>query len=351
MGQPALHRGRAATPVRPRRRGVRPDRIPDPGGRPQLRRRGQPVHRRGAGQPGAQDAQRVRGAGPAPGTRQLEGHRRDRDRLARRRDLRPRGRERGRLGARPRGGKGAVRPQEGKEGMGGLPLRRGPRGADHGAQAALHLRQDAEEGPRQSAPGRGQRAGRGRPRIACRRELLGAGAVAGPQRPRRRLERPPRLGEGIGVGQPARRDGPPGELLHTAAPDGAGRPRPADVQRPADRCARGSLPRRQPLRAARTRARLLVERDVGRPGRHRHLRRAAVRAGRRPAHPRLPALPVPRPVSPVRGPGTPQLVDPEPRGPDATRQRDAEDAAHQARPRHPSRDGSRASPTPSPSCA
>ena len=45
----------------------------------------------------------------------------------------------------------------------------------------------------------------------------------------------------------------------------------------ADRRARGELRRRQPLRPARPRTRLRLERDLGGPGQHRHVRAAAVR--------------------------------------------------------------------------
>ena len=59
-----------------------------------------------------------------------------------------------------------------------------------------------------------------------------------------------------------------------------------DVHGAGHRRARRRLPRRQPLRAARPRPRLRLERHLGRPGHHRHLRGAAVR--------RRPALPLPR---------------------------------------------------------
>ena len=60
----ALHRGRLPAPVRPRRRPLRRPRPPAAGRRAQLRRRHQPVHRRGAPGPD-QDAGRVRRASAA----------------------------------------------------------------------------------------------------------------------------------------------------------------------------------------------------------------------------------------------------------------------------------------------
>ena len=75
-------------------------------------------------------------------------------------------------------------------------------------------------------------------------------------------------------GPPDRRLRPADRLLRAAAPDGRGRAR-ARHRRP-----RRDVRRHQPVRAARPRARLRLERHLGRPGHHRHLRRAAVRAGR-----------------------------------------------------------------------
>ena len=83
----ALHRGRPPAPVRPGRRPLRRPRAPAPGRRAELRRRHQPVHRRGPAEPD-QDARRVRRARPAAGTRRVEGDRPHRHRLARRGDLR-----------------------------------------------------------------------------------------------------------------------------------------------------------------------------------------------------------------------------------------------------------------------
>ena len=88
VGGRALHRGRPPAPVRPR-----PTTSTAPTGaqlqerRRQLRRRHQPVHRRGAARPD-QDAGRVRRDRQAAGPERLEGDRPDRHRLAGRRHLR-----------------------------------------------------------------------------------------------------------------------------------------------------------------------------------------------------------------------------------------------------------------------
>ena len=118
----------------------------------------------------------------------------------------------------------------------------------------------------------------GSARARARRAGLSRGlaAVHGVQR-RARLR--PR------VGQPAPADGrrPAGRLLQPADPDGAGRARARGRRRAGDRRARRVVHRRQPLRPARPRARLRLERDLGGPGHHRHVRGAALRAGRRQA--------------------------------------------------------------------
>ena len=82
------------------------------------------------------------------------------------------------------------------------------------------------------------------------------------------------LVSGARVGQRPPADGrrPAGRLLQPADPDGAGRARARAHGRPGDRRARRGVRRRQPLRPARPRARLRVERDLGGPGHHRHLR-------------------------------------------------------------------------------
>ena len=109
---------------------------------------------------------------------------------------------------------------------------------------------------------------------------------------------------------------------------------PATAPGAADRCSGRGLPRHQPLRAARTGTRLLLERHIRRPGHHRHLRGQALRPGRRPGDDRLRPLPVPGPVPAVRRPDAHQLLGPHPRRPDARGLRDADHPAHQAGGRH-----------------
>ena len=91
---------------------------------------------------------------------------------------------------------------------------------------------------------------------------------------------------GVGQRQAARRLRPADRLLLAADPHGAGRPRAGH------RRARRGVPGREPLRPARPRPGLLVERDVGRPGHHRHVRASisASPAARAPTT-RLDALP------------------------------------------------------------
>ena len=108
-----------------------------------------------------------------------------------------------------------------------------------------------------------------------------------------------------------------------------------------DRRARRDLRRHQPVRAARPRARLRLERHLGGPGHHRHLRGAAVRAGRLEADGELDALPLPRPVPAHRRDGEDEQLDAERRGRHAARVRDAPRRAHQPRPRDRARHGAR----------
>ena len=124
------------------------------------------------------------------------------------------------------------------------------------------------------------------------------------------------------VGHADRGDGPADGLLRPSAPDGRGRARTGD------RRDGRHLRRDQPLRAARPRARLRVERHIGRPGHHRHVRGPALRAGWLRADDRLDALPLPRPVPADRGAREDQQLDSEPRRRHAARLRDAARRAH-----------------------
>ena len=225
LGRRALHRGGPAAPDRPRRRG--------------LRRRGRRSSSRTwpTTSPGStstssearldptQDAGRVRGD-PASRCRRLEGHRRDRHRLAGRRHLRQGRRRRGRATprstarAQDRFGDGA-----GDGGLGGLPpaptTPRRRRPSRHDASRTRTARHDQ--------PGRGRDPGSGLARRPASRR-------------RRRQRRPrsaehPRPGSGCLPGNsnallvsgqesasrpPARRVRPAGRLLRAADPDGEG---------------------------------------------------------------------------------------------------------------------------------
>ena len=86
-------------------------------------------------------------------------------------------------------------------------------------------------------------------------------------------------------GKPIAVMGPADGLLRATAPDGRGRARARH------RRARGHVRRREPVRAARPRPRLRLERHLGGPGHHRHVRGTALRAGRLRPDRRLDELP------------------------------------------------------------
>ena len=131
-----------------------------------------------------------------------------------------------------------------------------------------------------------------------------------------RLQRAPGLGGGVEERPSRGRDGPPGRLLVAADPDGGGHPRAGEQSGAADRCPRRGVPGHEPLRPARPRARLRLERHLGRPGHHRHLRGQALRAGRRPADAQLQPLRVRGQVPAVRRAHPDQLLEPDRSGPD-----------------------------------
>ena len=91
----------------------------------------------------------------------------------------------------------------------------------------------------------------------------------------RGVERPAGRPARVEVGHADRRDGPAGRLLLAADPDGDGDPRAGRAARP-----RRDLPGDQPLRAARPRPGLRLERDDREHRRRRSVRREALRAGR-----------------------------------------------------------------------
>ena len=109
---------------------------------------------------------------------------------------------------------------------------------------------------------------------------------------------------------------------------------PSGPEGPGDRRARRLLHRHQPLRAAGARSGLLLERDIRRPGHHRHLRDQALRSGWRPGD-RLRRLSLERRLRADRGDQEDQRLGPERRRPDPSRLRDPAGVSHQGRPDHP----------------
>ncbi len=153
-------------------------------------------------------------------------------------------------------------------------------------------------------------------------------APAGGDRSRRpRFELGARLRQGVGQRPPDRGDGPAGRLLRAADPAGG---RPA---RPGNRRPRRRLPRGQPLRRARPRARLRLERDDGDLGQRRHLRRGSLQG-------QLP-LPLPRQVPGDGKARKERELDPERGRLDAARLADADRLPHRSRDRLRPRQGRR----------
>ena len=111
-----------------------PHRGDDPHRCRQLRRRHQPVHHRGQARP-EQDARRVRRDRASAGPRSLEAHRPDRHGVAGRRHLRQGRRQGDRVHRDLPGPRPALQDQARDPDLLGLPLGRGPRGADDGARA------------------------------------------------------------------------------------------------------------------------------------------------------------------------------------------------------------------------
>ena len=126
---------------------------------------------------------------------------------------------------------------------------------------------------------------------------------------------------------PARRLRPADGVLRAGDPHGAGRAR-ARHGRP-----RRGVPGGEPLRPARPRPGLRVERDVGRPGHHRHVRGRPLRAGRREADDGVDALPPARELRADRGAREDQPLGADAGRRDAGRQHAPARRAHEARAR------------------
>ncbi len=132
--------------------------------------------------------------------------------------------------------------------------------------------------------------------------------------------------------QPAGGLRPAGRVLRAAAADGD---RPAGA---GHQLARRRVRRREPVRDARARSGLRVQRDLRRSGHHRHVRRRPVRAERCHADDEVHVLPVPRPVPADRGAAEAERVEAVARRLDPGRRlhahRPAHQAGHRAAPRH-----------------
>ena len=300
--------------------------------------------------------------GPEP----VEGHRRDRDRLAGRRASSARAAAarsaRRSCSRRPRSGS----EEAGQARLGRLPQRRTtPRRRRRCTRPAFPYASGPKKPKKTQRPGaagprhdpvpstRSSRpAAVAAPTPAARQNSI-AGAARRLRHPGLGLERAARLGRRVGARPPARGDRAPGRLLQPRDPDGAGHPRPGDQRRPR-RSTRAAPPSRAPTStsssatAATTRgARPRPARTSSTPSRS----RSATPTGRRPRSTRSSYV-LPRPVPAVRGARARRTAG---RRRSPTRPRRAREtlrvAAHEARDRHPHARRSTASPTPTRSCA
>ena len=139
-----------------------------------------------------------------------------------------------------------------------------PRGQLLGRRGLLRRRGRRTRRPRRARAATASRTDPGRPR----RPAGGAARPAGlPAQP---VQRPAGVRSRLGIGAPARRHGSAGGLFRARDPDGGGHPRSRDRRR------RRRLPRCEPVRRARPRSGLRLERDHVGPGHHRHVRGPAV---------------------------------------------------------------------------
>ena len=220
---------------------------------------------------------------------------------------------------------------KGRGALGRLPPRGGPRGPGHGRRRVpvLAARRDSEtveHGDARQGDGQEGQPGRREHGAPGRR---GRDRTRGDRSARWRLQRTTGLGQGVAVRSAGLRLRPSDRLLHAPAADGAGPPRPEDRRGTGDRRTRVDLRRRKPLHPARSRPRLRLERDLGRPGHRRHLRARAVRARRA----ERPVLPLPRPVPADREGPPQQHLALDARLPVPAGQRDALHRSHEARAR------------------
>ena len=301
----ALHRGRLPAPVRPRRRPLRRARAPAAGRRAATTSPASTSTspRRGWTRPRCPAS--TRRSASRRGPTHVEGDRHHLHRLARRRHLRQGRRARARRVPAARRVQGPLRREAGPHALGAVrapsttPTRR-PRSRAR-ASRTRPSRRSARRAPR-SCPIRARsRRSRSRARTAPPAPAARGGRCPGADAPRRaRRAALPGIPPLPGLPLPELGALPKAmsNALLVSGADSASRP-PARGLRPAGRATspreilmeedlhgagrstRGrGLPGRQPLRPARPRPRLRVERDLGRPGHHRHLRGAAVRRRR-----------------------------------------------------------------------
>ena len=243
--------------------------------------------------------------------------------------------------------------KRGPAGCGGLPLGGGPGGADDGAPRRARSRTSTPRAPTTAAaalpdkgsldavrswPARGRRQG-ATPRARSSRRSTCPAASRACSASRRRRPTPCWSRPRSPSRPSARGVRPAGRLLRARDPDGAGPPRAQDRPGPRARRARRLLPGHQPLRPARPRARLLLERHLGRPGHHRHLRGDLCEPGGGKPTTAVAQLHVPRAVRADGRARAHQLVEPDGCRLHARRARDAAGAAHEARARGGPRQG------------
>ena len=276
-----VHRGRPAAPGRPARRPLRRR------GRAAAARRSsnyvaghQPVHRRGASSTRRRCRASTRRSASRWAPTTWKAHRRDRDGVA--------GRRRSSARAAATSCRGARCSQALQARFGGdsgttrvarLPLGRGPRGADHRARQArspTRCRRQDRRGSvalpdagtvqpaqtRRGAERRGRRCATGDRRSSDGADLLGRSAARGDVERPARLRRASRR-RATRSRCSARRSA----YFAPADPDGAGRPRAGRSTRAAPPSPASNLY----VQLGRG-ARLRVERDLGGPGHHRHVR-------------------------------------------------------------------------------
>ena len=304
--------------------------------RRRLRRRDQRLHRRRQPRP-ATEAGRVHAAEQADGT--VEADRRDRDRLAGRRHLRPGGGNELNSALTMQAFVERMGKKAGRKAWRGLPLQERPRGADDGLQA-LPLRDP-------------QRLRQARPGAAGPRQRHASPSTR--QRLRRaRAARPRRVGQRLQAAIEAAGHASNWELV-SAKESATGHPiavmgpqvgyyvpqilMEEDLHGPGIDARGAAFAGRQPLRRARPRPRLRLERDDGDLRQRRHLRRG-------PLQGQLP-LPLPRQVPGDGKAGKERELDAERDRLDAGRLADADRLPHRARDRLRARQGAAARRSPS----